>query len=620
VIVSKLRRKMSLWRPPPDLALSDWADAYRRLSAESSSEAGRWRTSRAPFQRGIMDAMSDPMVPEVVVMKSAQVGWTEMLNNCVGYYIHQDPSPMLLLQPTLEMAQTWSKDRLAPMLRDTPSLRGLVKDARSRDSSTTILHKQFAGGHITMAGANSPASLASRPIRIVMCDEVDRFPASAGAEGDPVSLARKRTTTFHNRKLLIGSTPTIKYRSRIESAFLSSDQRYYRMPCPHCSDMIKFEWANVQWPDGEPEKASYWCQSCGSEITDRDKFDMLKLGEWVASNPSSRIAGFHIWEAYSPWATFGEMALNFMEAKKLPETLQTWINTALGQTWDDGGESIGDDELISRCEVYNADAPDGVLCITAGVDVQDDRLELEFVGWGRDRESWSLDYVVLHGDPAATYVWEQLDDQLARAFTLDDGGMLRVASACIDTGGHHTQEVYMFCKSRYRRRVYAIKGVGGAGRPLVGRPSRSNTAKVHLFPVGVDTAKDMVYSRLRIQEYGPGYCHFPVGRDKCYFEQMTSEKAVSKWIKGIATRAWVKKSASRRNEALDCRVYALAAFDILNANMDVLERKANSLYNQHSVSTIAPDIDQGEAVAPSRRANKAKSGSRKKSGFVGGWK
>lgn len=267
-----------------------------------------------------MDAIADPAVREVIVQKSAQVGWTEILLNVIGYHVHQDPSPILMVQPTLEMAEAFSKDRLAPMVRDTPALRGLIADPRSRDSGNTLLHKTFPGGHITMAGANSPAGLASRPIRLALFDEVDRFPVSAGAEGDPVSLGRKRTTTFWNRKTLMGSTPTVKGESRIEAAFEGGDQRYYYVPCPHCDEFQRLVWAQVKWDEGQPDTARYVCQHCGTMLTDADKPQMLRAGEWRASRPSQGIASFHISELYSPWVTWPEMARSFLEAKRLPET------------------------------------------------------------------------------------------------------------------------------------------------------------------------------------------------------------------------------------------------------------------------------------------------------------
>ena len=324
---------LAVFAPPPSLTISEWADRYRYLSPEASAEPGKWSTARAPYQAGIMDAASDPETETIVLMTSAQIGKTAMIENVIGYYVTQDPSPILCLQPTLEMAATFSKDRLAPMLRDTPALRGLVKDARARDSGNTQLHKQFPGGHITMTGANSPANLASRPIRIVLCDEVDRYPESAGTEGDAVALATKRTATFWNRKMLVTSTPTIKNLSRIEQAFLGSDQRRYWVPCPDCGEHQLLKWANVKWDEGKTETAHYVCEHCGSCIDEQHKPAMLAAGEWRADAVFRGIAGFHLNEIYSLWRRWSEMAADFLTAKHAgSEMLKAFVNTSLGET------------------------------------------------------------------------------------------------------------------------------------------------------------------------------------------------------------------------------------------------------------------------------------------------
>lgn len=513
-----------------------------------------------------MDAISDRTVETVVVMSSAQVGKTEILNNIVGYHMHHDPAPMLLVQPTLEMAEAWSKDRLAPMIRDTEVLQGLVKDPRSRDSGNTLLHKLFPGGHITMAGSNAPASLASRPIRVVLCDEVDRYPASAGTEGDPVNLAKKRTTTFWNRKIILTSTPTVKGKSRIESAYEQSDQRRYFVPCPHCEQKQALKWGRVQWPEGEPEKALYHCEHCGAAIEDGEKQWMLLNGEWRATAPFKGSVGFHLSELYSPWVSFGRMACGFIEAKGNPETLKTWVNTSLGETWETSGEKVEADDLIRRKENWGSAAPEDVLLITAGIDVQADRLEVELVGWGVGEESWSLHYEVIAGDPAKPEPWKELDDLLMAGWPNTFGETLPVASAAIDSGGHHTQEVYGFCISRLQRRVYPIKGVAGTGRPIVGKPSMANRFKVPLYSIGVDTAKERLMHRLRITEPGAGYCHFPAHYEMEHFKQLTAEVQVVRFHRGFPTQVWEKRQP--RNEALDCRVYAMAALGMLNVRLE----------------------------------------------------
>lgn len=522
-----------------------------------------------------MDAVSDPTVETVVVMASAQVGKTEVVNNVVAYHIDQDPCPILVLQPTLEMAQTWSKDRLAPMLRDTPCLRGRVRDARARDSGNTMLHKQFPGGHITMCGANSPAGLASRPIRVVLSDEVDRYPMSAGTEGDPVGLAEKRTTTFFNRKRVRTSTPTVKGVSRIEAAFLASDRRRFHIPCPHCEHMQVLRWHNIRWDKGEagehlPETAAYYCETCGGQITDADKARALGHGEWRAEVEFSGMAGFHLSALYSPWVSFAEVVREFLAAKGSPERLQVWTNTVLGEPYEEQGQQADDGALLSRREVYGPDVPEAAGLLTAGVDVQGDRLEVEVLAWGVAQETWSMEVRVIPGDPTKPQVWQDLDDYLLQPWRHETGRTLRIACACVDSG-YLTDEVYKFVRPRAARRVFATKGIDGAGKPIAGRPSKSNAGGVALYPVGVDTAKDALFARLRITTPGPGYQHFTADHDEEYFAQLCAEKRVTRYVKGFPVPSWTKTRA--RNEALDLRVYAMAAYAILSPNMTrVMER------------------------------------------------
>lgn len=540
-----------------------------------------------------MDALSDSSVREIWMMKSSQVGWTEILGNIVGYYIHQDPAPILLVQPTLEMAEAWSKDRLAPMLRDTPVLRNKVKDPRARDSGNTLLHKQFDGGHITIAGANSPAGLASRPIRVLLFDEVDRFPLSAGAEGDPVSIGRKRTVTFWNRKILVGSTPTVKGTSRIEAGFDGSDQRYFFVPCPDCDEYQRLVWSHVRWPEERPDQARYACAHCGVEIEDRKKLEMLSRGEWRATRPAKGIAGFHISEIYSPWVTWPEMARNFLEAKKLPETLQTFINTALGETWEDSGEKIDPANLVSRREAYtSASIPSGVLMLTRGTDVQDDRLESTLWGWGKDGEKWRIKHDVLRGSPGTigpASVWNDHDSVLTETYLTDDGRRLTCEACAVDSGGHFTEQVYAYTSTRKGRRVWAIKGVGGPGRMAwPKRSSRSGKNRMELWPVGVDTIKDVLYGQLKHSiSPGPGYTHFDAEADNEYFEQLTSESLVYKQVNGRKVKAWKPRSTGARQEALDCWVYAFAA---------MIGRGGSRLLNHRSLSTSKVGVAASDTV------------------------
>ena len=543
-----------------------------------------------------MDAVSDPSIETVVIMSSAQVGKTEIINNAIGFHIHLDPAPILLVQPTIEMAETWSKDRFAPMLRDTPVLRELVKDPRSRDSGNTLRQKQFLRGHIAMAGANSPASLASRPIRLVLLDEVDRFPPSAGTEGDPVKLAVKRTTNFWNRKIILTSTPTTKGASRIEAAWEESDQRVYEVPCPVCGSFQVLLWGGIKFDrdeKGRPLNVRYECEHCRAQLVEPDKHRMIRNGRWVRTRPwIERVAGFHVNELYSPWSTWIGVVENFLEAKKRPETLRVWVNTSLGESWEEEGVTVDDAALGGRREDYGLGdpLPEGVLLLSAGVDVQGDRIEGTAWGFGLGEESWVVQHAVFRGNPETSLkVWRDLDDWLLRVYPHSSGTALRIASACIDSGGHATQQVYDFCRKREARRIWAVIGRAGAGLPLLKLTPRRTRAKVVLGIVGTDTAKGLLFSRLTLSEFGPGYIHFPRDVDDEYFRQLTAEKLMTKHVKGVPTRVW--KQIRARNEALDCAVYAFAAYSSLNANLERIAIRAEAQVKQ--AKTPPPDPEGG---------------------------
>lgn len=549
---------------PPRQTISEWADANRKLSSESSAEPGDWNTSRAEYQRGIMDAISDINCVEITIVASSQVGKTEMINNAVGYYIDKDPCPILLLQPNIDVAKSWSTDRLSPMLRDTPCLQGKVSE--SKDSGNTVLHKSFPGGHITMAGANSAASLASRPIRVVLLDEIDRYPLSAGKEGDPVKLAVKRTTTFWNRKIVKCSTPTIAGMSKIDLSFKQSDMRFFMVPCPHCEEFQKIEWANVQWQKDEAgqgiaKTAVYVCPHCGSCWNDVERWHSINRGYWKATKIFRGHAGFSLWEGYSPWVKLEDIVQNFLDAKDDPEALKTFINTSLGQTWEDKGERVDETKLVDRREDYKI-APSEVVVITAGVDVQDDRLEIDRIGWTSNNQSYGLGKIVLLGDPAATRIWEELDDLLLTPIQHTLVGEMNISACCVDSG-YLTQVVGKFCQERWNRRVWAIKGMPGEGRPIFKRaPGKIKKLNLEFFLVGTDTVKDVVYSRLKIDDpTSPGYCHFNLSYDESHFLQLTAEEAKTSYVKGRRLRYYALRPGRKRNEALDIFGYSLAALE-----------------------------------------------------------
>ena len=573
-----LARCAAVLKPPPALTLSEWADRYRVLSAESSAEPGRWHTDKAPYQREIMDAIGDPHIRKVVIMSAAQIGKTDaFILNPLGYYMDYAPAPILVMQPTLDMGQTFSKDRLAPMIRDTPELRDKI-DVKSRYSGNTIMKKNFPGGHITIVGANSATGLASRPIKVLLADEVDRYPASAGTEGDPLSLAQKRQTTFWDKKTVIVSTPVIKGQSRIETEFNQSTREEWNVPCPECGHYQPFVWANVVFDKDDPQgEVLYKCERCGVVNGEYQWKQASKRGRFVPENPGAEARGFHLNTLASTFCSWKEIVQKFLVAKEQldqgnPEGMKVWVNTELGETWEEQGEQVEDAALLNRRELYDADVPEGVLVLTAGVDVQDDRFEVEVVGWGIGKESWGIRYQKIYGDMLKEQVWQDLDNFLLGGFKKKDGAVLHIMSACIDTGGHHTDQVYRFTAERWERKIWSIKGKGGADVPYIRNPTTNNRVKTPLFIIGVDAGKALLYQRLRHETKGPNYCHFPLneeaGYDEQYFIGLTAEKMVVRWRKGRSVVAWeLKDSKHKRNEPLDLRNYATAALKTMRTNV-----------------------------------------------------
>ncbi len=566
-----IKQALSVLRPPPDLTVSQWADKYRRLSAESSASPGRWNTSIVEYLREPMDMVGRPGVISVAMMTSAQVGKSSFIENVVGYFMHFDPCPILHVSPTLTSMSMFSKERLAPMLRDTPSLRNLVKSARSRDSDNTIETKKFPGGNLAMVGSNAPAGLASRPIRVVLADEVDRFERSAGSEGDPLKLAIKRTTTYWNRVLVFVSTPGNKNQSRIEEEFEKGDQRYRWCPCPECKEHQILRWSSVHWIDGDPESSYYECEHCGAAWDDFQRNAAVRQGEWRAEKEFNGRVSYHLSQLYSPFARLADGVRDFLDSKGHPELLKTWVNTFLGESWEEQGQRLEWSDLMDHRIEYSTPVPEDVTLITGSVDMQDDRAEIEFVGWGDDYRSWSVAYHVLYGDPSTPSFWQNLRSLLTQTFHHPVFGEMSCRMTCIDSGGHYTQAVYTFVKTIGR--VTAIKGVGGPGRPVVGKPSKSNLGGAQVFPLGVDTIKELVIARLKVKDPdSPGYCAFPHDRGEDYFRGLTAEKAVTRFVRGFKKTEWVK--IRTRNEPFDTRVYATAALEMLQVDLNAQRRSA----------------------------------------------
>lgn len=566
-----LNNSGDLWLPPPELNISEWADEYRRISPEASAEPGRWYTSRAPYQQEMLNAICTN--ERVVMMTAAQIGKTEMLLNVLGYFIDKEPSPILLLQPTLEMGEAFSKDRLVPMIRDTPCLSAQF-DIKAKTSDNNILYKRFErGGAITIAGANSPASLASRPIRILLCDEVDRYPVSAGTEGDPLSLAMKRTQNFWNRKIIWVSTPTLQGISRIQKAFELTTQEEWELPCPGCGEYTGLNWEQISYK--ETTEPVMICPKCHKSYSEREWKAGQHKGIWHSYHESA-IRGFHMNAFASPWATWPSLINQYEEAcKGGDDTLKVWTNTVLGLPYENVAGTIDAEETLSRAEDYRCEIPDGVLVLTCGVDVQDDRLELEVVGWGLGKESWGIEYKVIWGNPGTLGLWEELDDYLSKVWHYMDGTEIGLSCVCIDSAGHCTEDVYKYVKGKQRRNIFAIVGRGRFGMASVSKPSRNNRAKVPLYTLGVSTLKGQLFARLNAKEGSPGYCHFPKGRgyDELYFKGLLSERMVMKRKNGQEFVAWEVRSKNVRNEPLDCRVYASGALDLINPDMKARAKK-----------------------------------------------
>lgn len=550
-------------RPEPPIPVSEWADRNRVLPP-TSAEPGRWRTNRTPYLKAVMDTLSTASPFErVVLMKGAQTGGTEAGLNWLGYIIHNAPGITMLVQPSLDMVRRNTSVRIDPLIETTPSLRELVSPARSRDAGNSLFRKSFPGGQLVMTGANSAAGLRSTPVRYLFLDEVDGYPGDADGEGDPVDLAIQRTATFRGRRrIYMVSTPTLKGHSRIEAAFQDSDQRYFHVPCQHCGDMAPITWARIRWPDSRRDQAFLICESCGGIHHEHDKSALLAAGEWrPTAAGDGRTAGFHLSALYSPWETWAEIATEHGRVKSDPPRLQVWVNTKLGESWEDqAGDTVPADPLMARREDWGDRLPEAAAVLTAGIDVQGDRLEVQVVAWGADEESWVVDYRVLWGDPSGPRVWTDLDAFLETIFAHPKSvADLPIRAACIDTGGHHTKAAYEFCRTRLARRIWAIKGRGGAGIPVWPRRPTRVRGKVPLFIVGVDAVKDALYARLRLTEPGPGAIHFPRRMDADYFRQLTAERVITRYDRGRPIRSWQPKRDGERNEALDTFVYATAA-------------------------------------------------------------
>ncbi|PKP68341.1 MAG: phage tail protein [Alphaproteobacteria bacterium HGW-Alphaproteobacteria-4] len=577
--------------PDPDLTVSQWADRHRMLSGRASAEPGRYRTARTPYMREIMDRLSpgDEM-QRVVFMKAAQVGATEAGNNWIGFAIHQAPGPMLAVQPTVELAKRNSRQRIDPLIEESPDLRDRVKPARSRDAGNTMLSKEFAGGILIMTGANSAVGLRSTPARYIFLDEVDAYPASADEEGDPVTLAEARSLTFaHRRKVFLVSTPTIRGLSRIEREYQASDQRRFFVPCPHCGAMQWLKFDRMRWQKGKPETAEYHCEACDQPIGEHHKTSMLEGGEWrataVATDPTT--VGYHLSALYSPigWLSWERIVRSWEAAQGSDEAIKAFRNTILGETWVETGEAPDWQRLYDRRERWTSGTvPAGGLFLTAGADVQKDRIEVDVWAWGRGLESWLVDHVVIEGGPGDPACWRQLTDLLGRTWAHASGTHMTIARLAIDSG-FETSAVYAWSRQVGFAQVAPVKGLEGFNRssPVSGPTYVDATIAgkrlrrgVRLWTVATSTFKAETYRFLRQDRptaedisagatFPAGTVHLPDWADSEWLKQLTAEQLVTvKSRRGFSKLEWQK--LRERNEALDIRIYARAAAWILGAD------------------------------------------------------
>jgi phage terminase large subunit GpA-like protein len=572
-------------RPPPQLTVSAWADRHRVLSSRASSEPGPWRTSRTPYLREIMDALSAVHpARRVVFMKGAQVGASEGGNCWLGYILHHVPAPVLAVQPTVELAKRFSRQRVDPLVEETPALKERVAPARARDSGNTLLSKEFPGGILVLTGANSAVGLRSMTARFLFLDEIDAYPGDVEGEGDPIALAEARARTFGwRRKAFLVSTPTISGRSRIEREYAASDQRRYFVPCPHCAEMQWLKFERLRWDKGDPRSARYHCEACDAGIDEHHKTAMLAAGEWrptaVAEDPHT--VGFHISALYSPvgWLSWEQIARDWESAQGKAEDLKTFKNTVLGETWQEQGEAPDWERLVERREDFSLGVvPDGALVLTAGVDVQDDRLECDVWGWAEGFSSWLVDHVVIAGSPREREPWDALAQLLARDWPRA-GVAVRIAKACVDTGGRDTAAVYGHLRRLRDPRIAPTKGVEGWNRaqPVQGPTpvdamvdGRKLRRGLKLWTVSVSTWKADLYRRLWLgrgeaESFPPGWVHLPRAIEVEWVKQLVSEQLQTvKDRRGFARQEWAK--LRERNEALDCAVLARAALWLLGAD------------------------------------------------------
>lgn len=604
------KKLLGMVAPPLLMTVSEWANKWRFIPDDYGAEPGRWDSNRAQYQKVIMDAFTQKGVHKVVAMLAAQLGKSEILFNVLGRFIHLDPCPILLVQPTVDDSKDWSKERLTPSVEKTPVLKELVHEQKSRNGENTILKKLFPGGYLAMVGSNAPSGLAKRSIRLLLFDEVDRFEKSAGTEGDPVDLCIKRTSNFWNYVVGLFSTPT-DLKSRIYREYMLGTQEEWRHKCPNCGE---YHWVTI-WDmeyqydtfDTNGSKSYHvnsveWrCPDCGFAFNS----DKMKATEqkYVVLNPNvTDVRSFRVNSFASPWLDWRDIVKEYLIAKKDPESLKVFMNTRLAELYRPASALRHIDGLMKRREKYDAELPDGVLRLTAAVDTQNNRLEYEIAGWGIDEERWGIEKGTILGVPDQQKTWDDLDTVLDRTFYFANHKGLCVCRTFIDSGGGYSDYVYAYCsKNEYKGR-YAIRGSNIAGAPLSnGLDKAKGFPGLPLVSIGVSMGKQYIFQRLsEIKEQGPGYSHFPLddskGYDSRYFKGLLAESLQDKLVKGRIVQQWVNIAKDKRNEPLDLQVYNLACLRSTIPNWARLKASMDELFGNSNNSVPknqAPNIQYG---------------------------
>lgn len=636
--MGKLKSAIELWvyvskkglKPQPKISVSTWADNCRMLSAESAAEPGRWKTSRAPYQKEIMDAFTQPNIRKIVAMWASQLGKSEILNCIIGRFAHLDPCPIMMIQPTIEMAEDFSKTRISPMIRDTKVLSSIFCDlkpggaAKTRSGNNTILSKFFPGGRLIMCGANSPAGLASRPVRILLADEVDRFPDSAGDEGDPVELASKRMTTYWNSIMGLFSTPTLEGESKIAKEYRAGTQEEWQYQCPNCGEYhalryVDMETTHEEYVDSRKRKTFHvkdvkWvCPDCGFRFGEQE----MKAApqKYVAQNPDAIKNGcrsFWLNAFSSPWMSWPKIMLEWLEAKGDPEREKVIINTRFGEEYHKDDVIVDALPLMKLREQYGAPLPAGVLLLTAAVDTQDNRLEYEVCGWGLGEECWGIVKGMILSKPDEAATWRALDEVLDKVYTFANGTGLKVARTFIDSGGHYAAFVYAYCEQCAGRGRFPIKGYANRpGIPLIYKLAKETTSRMPVVILGVDDGKQQVANRLELEKPGYKYFHFGLdgddglpyrGYDEVYFKGLLSEEKRLVKRNGVLKNVWVAKSGVR-NEPFDLRVYNLAAMQSLKPDWAALYE---DVHGERLPDAVIRAEEAAEQRSKSKRRNSEK--------------